>query len=101
MGSVTDVKRSAERSETVRRGATEDSLIYRWRGADISNILDFERDFLYRTRKVIRSNKYYRSTKDLLAAAGGVIANKHERKSKASWTEKKRGEQPSPTLPGW
>jgi DNA helicase-2/ATP-dependent DNA helicase PcrA len=68
----------------------EDQSIYRWRGADIRNILDFERDFP--RALIFKLEQNYRSTKAILAAAGAVIQNNRERKPKRLWTENASGE---------
>jgi len=68
----------------------EDQSIYSWRGADINNILDFERDFP--GAKVIRLEENYRSTQTILQAAGGVVANNLQRKGKSLWTQGAEGE---------
>jgi DNA helicase II / ATP-dependent DNA helicase PcrA len=68
----------------------EDQSIYRWRGADIRNILDFERDFP--RAQIFKLEQNYRSSKTILAAAGAVIQNNRERKPKRLWTENARGE---------
>jgi DNA helicase-2/ATP-dependent DNA helicase PcrA len=67
-----------------------DQSIYKWRGADIRNILDFEDD--YPGTKVVRLEQNYRSTKRILAVAAGVIAHNVQRKDKTLWTENPEGE---------
>jgi DNA helicase-2/ATP-dependent DNA helicase PcrA len=67
----------------------EDQSIYSWRGADIRNILDFEKD--YRGAALIRLEQNYRSTKNILDAAGAVVANNRQRKGKTLWTDSGAG----------
>jgi DNA helicase-2/ATP-dependent DNA helicase PcrA len=68
----------------------EDQSIYSWRGADIRNILDFEHDFP--KAATIRLEQNYRSTKNILAAAGAVVENNKARKGKKLWTDAGEGD---------
>ena len=67
-----------------------DQSIYAWRGADLRNILDFEKD--YPDAKVVRLEQNYRSSKTVLHIASTLIAHNTQRKDKSLWTENPQGE---------
>ncbi|MCO5141455.1 MAG: UvrD-helicase domain-containing protein [Oligoflexia bacterium] len=69
----------------------EDQSIYKWRGADIRNILDFQKD--YPEAKLIKLEQNYRSTKTIIEAASAVIKNNQSRYDKKLWTANSEGEK--------
>ena len=69
----------------------DDQSIYRFMGAFVENILNFEKDFP--GAKVVRLEQNYRSTRPILSAANAVIANNKNRKGKNLWTDRKDGEK--------
>jgi DNA helicase II / ATP-dependent DNA helicase PcrA len=75
-----------------------DQSVYRWRGADIRNILDFEQD--YPGTRVVKLEQNYRSTQRILSLASAVIDHNQQRKDKTLWTENAEGDPPK-VYRGW
>lgn len=85
------VKLLASRFQNICVVGDADQSIYGWRGADMQNILDFEKD--YQDAKVVLLEENYRSTKTILQAANDVIENNTNRRPKKLWTQNLDGEQ--------
>ncbi len=80
-----------EKQQNICVVGDEDQSVYKWRGADITNILNFEEH--YPNAKVIRLEQNYRSTQTILDVAGAVVKNNTERKGKTLWTANPAGER--------
>ncbi|HGD1217998.1 TPA: DNA helicase PcrA [Streptococcus agalactiae] len=85
------VKLLASRFKNICVVGDADQSIYGWRGADMQNILDFEKD--YPQAKVVLLEENYRSTKKILQAANNVINHNKNRRPKKLWTQNDEGEQ--------
>ena len=83
------IRRLAEAHRNIAVVGDPDQSIYKWRGADLRNILDFEQDF--GEAMVVRLEQNYRSTQTILDAASAVISQNRNRKDKRLWTDRKGG----------
>jgi DNA helicase II / ATP-dependent DNA helicase PcrA len=85
------IRRLAEIHRNLCVVGDPDQSIYKWRGADLRNILDFEQDF--GEAKIVKLERNYRSTQNILDAASAVISQNRNRKDKHLWTDRKGGDR--------
>src|SRR6188474_138612 len=85
------IRRLAEVHRNLCVVGDPDQSIYKWRGADLRNILDFEQDF--GEAKIVKLERNYRSTQIILDAASAVISQNRNRKDKHLWTDRKGGDR--------
>src|SRR5258705_5509154 len=85
------IRRLAEIHRNLCVVGDPDQSIYKWRGADLRNILDFEQDF--GDAKIIKLERNYRSTQVILDAASAVISQNRNRKDKHLWTDRQGGDR--------
>ena len=84
------IKLLSEKRQNICVVGDEDQSIYSWRGADIRNILDFEK--IFPSAELIKLEQNYRSSKNIIEAASHVISRNTQRKGKELWTDNERGE---------
>ncbi len=84
------VRRLAAKRRNICAVGDDDQSIYKFRGADIRNILDFEKT--YPDARIVKLERNYRSTKTILDAAWSVVSNNHARKEKRLWTDRDGGD---------
>jgi DNA helicase II / ATP-dependent DNA helicase PcrA len=91
------IRRLAERHRNLTVAGDDDQAIYHWRGADVSNLLGFERDFP--EARVVKLERNYRSSGAVVAAAAGLVLHNRRRHPKTMWTNAPPG--PAVTVVGW
>ncbi len=86
------LKKLTEKNKNLCVVGDDDQSIYKWRGADIKNILNMEQD--YPECKIYHLEQNYRSTKSILDVANYVVKNNSQRRDKTLWTDRKTGDKP-------